>query len=193
MISGIFKDKYTVTTKEDGSKDFTCKMCQRVFKKQCLIYQHYVKVHLKIRPGFRGCNLCDVRVLSHLRPTHMEEAHGILRPTCNICEKKFDYQFLLLKHQRSYHMGELNFECQICSKKFEAKKGLKKHLLIHQNERPFQCTFCEKTFKLGYHLARHTRIHLNDKRFECTVCGERFVQMSSLKYHLGKRHPEVEN
>ncbi|XP_041989235.1 zinc finger protein 26-like [Aricia agestis] len=182
--------RYTLTTNEDGATVFSCKICQKVFKKKDLVKQHYNEVHLKKRRQFRSCHLCDVLVPSHKRPAHMEEAHGVPMPKCNACGRKFAYEFKLLRHQRTFHMGERNYECDVCHKKCARAYDLNKHMFVHRSERPFECNVCDKSFKTAKYLEIHMRIHLNDRRFVCKLCGESFVQWPSLKYHVTKRHPE---
>ncbi|XP_041968593.1 zinc finger protein 91-like isoform X5 [Aricia agestis] len=182
--------RYTRNTNGDGATVFSCKICQRVFMQKKYVLQHYNDVHLKKRRHLRSCYLCDVCVPQHLRPQHMEEAHGVPMPKCNACGKKFPHPFKLLHHQRTFHMGELNYECEVCHKKFGSVAYLNKHSVIHRTERPFKCEFCDKTFKASKNLRIHMKIHLDDRRYACKSCGERFVQSSSLKYHMKKRHPE---
>lgn len=61
--------------------------------RQALFAQHYKHVHLKLRPKLRACYLCEVKVPGHMRRRHMEEAHGVPRPQCNACGKKFAFPF----------------------------------------------------------------------------------------------------
>ncbi|XP_041989232.1 zinc finger protein OZF-like [Aricia agestis] len=182
--------RYTITTNEDGATVFSCKICQKVFKKKDFVKQHHKEVHLKKRRLLRTCYLCDVLVPGSKRPAHMEEAHGVPMPKCNACDRKFAYQFRLLRHQRTFHMGERNYECDVCHKKFGDNARLNKHLVLHRPERPFECNVCDKSFKTAKYLRTHMKIHLDDRRYVCKLCGERFVQTSSLKYHMKKRHPE---
>ncbi|XP_041989233.1 zinc finger protein 286A-like [Aricia agestis] len=182
--------RYTLTTNEDGATVFSCKICQKVFTKKPLVSQHYGEVHLKKRRHLRSCNLCDVSVPGHKRPVHMEEAHGVPMPKCSICDRKFAYEFKLLRHQRTFHMGERNYECDVCHKRFSGTAQLKRHVVLHRPERPFECNVCDKRFKSSKYLNIHMKMHLNDRRHVCKSCGKSFVQGSSLKYHVTKRHPE---
>nr|XP_032526293.1 gastrula zinc finger protein XlCGF8.2DB-like [Danaus plexippus plexippus] len=181
---------FTVTTADDGTKDFTCTICQHVFKKRQNFSQHYKHVHLKQRPKLRSCHMCDVKVPAYMRAFHMEE-HGLPAPSCGACGKKFSYPFQVLQHQKYYHMGERKFACEFCDLRFRSRYGLTKHTIKHTGERSFKCDFCDKGFKWKNNLRIHLMMHLNDKRHVCTVCEEAFVQTSSLKYHIVKRHPDL--
>ncbi|XP_050676718.1 zinc finger protein 135-like isoform X7 [Leptidea sinapis] len=175
---------------EDEKRIFECSACQRKFGKRAHFSQHYKHVHLKQRPGLRNCLLCDVKVVESLRPKHMEEAHGLPRPQCGACGKKFSYPFLLLQHQQTYHMGERKYECNQCQKRFTTKYYLTRHLRRHSDSRPFTCHVCGKSFKEKTALRAHTDIHIDRRRYKCTTCGEAFVQSTSLKYHVAKRHSD---
>ncbi|CAG5057435.1 unnamed protein product [Parnassius apollo] len=152
--------------------------------------QHYLHVHLKLRPKLRTCHVCGVKFAPHLRAEHFEKAHGVPAPSCGACGKKFAYPNLMLRHQKLYHMGEKKYSCNICDMAFKTRSDLTKHAVKHLDVRTFKCEFCDKSFKWKHSLNVHIRMHLNDKRHVCEVCQEAFVQQSSLKYHIVKKHPE---
>nr|XP_004926704.1 zinc finger protein 596 isoform X3 [Bombyx mori] len=183
-------DYYTREIADDAMR-YTCKTCGRSFKNIPCIRQHYTHVHLKMRPKLRGCYLCAVKVASHMRAAHMEQAHGVPAPTCGVCGKKFPYQSKMLKHQKNVHMGEKSIACSVCDMKFFSRTNLAQHSIKHSAERIHKCDFCGKGFKWRKNLRTHVRMHLNDRRYACSVCDEAFVQQTSLKYHMMKKHPAV--
>ncbi|XP_041968594.1 zinc finger protein 506-like isoform X6 [Aricia agestis] len=181
---------YTVRKSEDGTNEFVCKTCQRVFKNRPCFYQHHKEVHLKKRPKLRSCYLCDVKVPGYKRALHMETEHGLPAPACNACGKKFPYPYLVLQHQKNFHMGEKKFSCPTCDLKTTSLSLLRKHALVHVPDRPFKCNICDKQFRWKKNLESHMAIHLNDRRHVCKICFAAFVQSSSLKYHISKKHPD---
>ncbi|XP_041968599.1 zinc finger protein OZF-like isoform X10 [Aricia agestis] len=185
---GVTGDKFTVRKGEDGADKFVCKTCERAYPSRKYFNTHYHHVHLRKRPKLRSCALCDVRVSSNRRPFHMEAAHGVPRPACNDCGKKFAFPFELLRHQKSDHLGEKKFQCAHCDFKCENRSWFIDHTTVHTGLRRYQCEVCEKQFKRREHLRVHMLIHLNDRRHVCKICLAAFVQWSSLKYHMTKVH-----
>ncbi|XP_047518312.1 zinc finger protein 652-like isoform X3 [Pieris napi] len=149
---------------EDGSHTYTCKICSNTYKRKDSIKQHYRHVHLKQRPRLHGCYYCPEKVRAYLRAQHMEEVHGIPAPTCGACGKKFAFPFQVVKHQKTFHMGERNFVCPVCNMSFGTRPNLRQHVIKHTTERPFKCDFCDEAFKWKKHLRRHVAGHLHKKR-----------------------------
>ncbi|XP_052745629.1 protein krueppel-like [Bicyclus anynana] len=123
-----------------------------------------------------------------MRAFHMEQ-HGLPAPSCGSCGKKFAYPHQVLRHQKTYHMGERNFPCNTCNLKFATNYALKYHERTHSPNKPFSCEYCKKCFRWKKSLKTHLMIHLGVKNHECSICKAAFVQQSSLKYHLTKQHP----
>nr|XP_053642434.1 protein tramtrack, beta isoform-like isoform X14 [Cherax quadricarinatus] len=57
--------------------------------------------------------------------------------------------------------------------------------------RPFSCPFCDSRFKTRQHLTQHQRLHTGEKPYACPQCRARFTQMTPLKRHIAKIHPEL--
>ncbi|RVE42468.1 hypothetical protein evm_012898 [Chilo suppressalis] len=196
-----------VTLDEGGRKRYQCTICQKVFNARNLFSQHYKHVHLKLRPKLRSCYLCSVKVPTDSRPKHLEEAHGVPRPTCNACGKKFSFPNQVLRHHRAYHMAEKLFQCPICDVKCETRFQLKRHSDKHSPKRPYKCDYCDKSFKWKKNLKTHVMIHLderphvcddvgeyvsvsgdNNKRFICKACEIAYRRLSDLRYHITRTH-----
>ncbi|XP_045781752.1 zinc finger protein 771-like isoform X13 [Maniola jurtina] len=183
---------FTLTKNEDGSQKYSCKVCEKHFKRRDLFTQHYKMVHiLQKRPQFRTCHVCNAKVRTRKRASHMESEHGIPAPSCGACGRKFAFPSEVLRHQKLSHMGERYYECDICHLKCRSAGHLSAHKMKHVPDRPFKCEVCHKTFKWKNGLTRHMMIHLNIRPHVCSICQEAFVQKTSLQYHLSRRHPDM--
>ncbi|CAH0730180.1 unnamed protein product, partial [Brenthis ino] len=158
-----FDEHYTLKEDCDGTQ-YICKICSNSYKKRDFFKQHYRHVHLKQRPKLIGCYYCAEKVTAHMRASHLERVHGVPAPTCGACGKKFSYPFQVLRHQKTYHMGEKKYVCKICDKTFATSGNLAQHEVKHSSDRPFKCDFCEETFKWKKHLRRHVLIHMSRKQ-----------------------------
>ncbi|XP_050359637.1 zinc finger protein 184-like isoform X2 [Nymphalis io] len=157
-------EHYTIKKDTDGSQLYACKTCSNVFKKRDFFKQHYRHVHLKQRPKLIGCYYCEEKVAAHMRAHHLEKVHGVPAPSCGACGKKFSFPFQVLRHQKTYHMGEKKFACVVCDKTFASRGNLAQHEVKHSTARPFKCDSCDETFKWKKHLRRHMMTHTNMKR-----------------------------
>ncbi|KAI0550175.1 hypothetical protein F4679DRAFT_595056 [Xylaria curta] len=121
--------------------------------------------------------------------------HTGIRFTCDKqgCNKTFASKAVLRKHQRT-HMSRTILACDElgCDKTFVTKEGLQKHKIRHTGKR-FTCDKqgCNKTFFSNYELISHKLFHTG-KGYKCDAagCDKIFTQMSNLKIHKNKAHPE---
>ncbi|XP_038221018.1 zinc finger protein 707-like isoform X4 [Zerene cesonia] len=154
----------TTRVERDGTRTYACSACGNCYKRRDSIKQHYRHVHLKQRPRLHGCYYCEARVGAHQRARHMEAAHGVPAPCCGACGKKFAFPFQVVRHQRTFHMGERSFVCAVCDMRFGTRPNLQQHAIKHTTERPYKCDVCDEAFKWKKHLRRHVAGHLNQRK-----------------------------
>ncbi|XP_069363820.1 zinc finger protein 652-like isoform X16 [Maniola hyperantus] len=183
-------DDFTLTVEEDGISTFTCNVCSKVWKKRNSFSQHYRQVHLKLT--LRRCRFCDKRFTKSKLACHMEKKHGVPMPSCGACGRKFAKKYLVLEHQKFFHLGESKHRCDLCDKLFLDSGRLNKHMIKHKPEKPFICDICQKGFKAKEHLQRHIMIHDNVKPYACQMCQKTFVQKGNWKTHMMMRHPNIQ-
>lgn len=159
--------------------EYSCKKCNRVFRK---------KNHLN----------------SHITYTHLEE----FPYQCGQCNKGFvikeNYEAHVLLHSNP---EILPYNCDKCEKSFTNKKHLYYHSFKHTELGSFsakykthRCKICLRTFDSADSLQEH-RIELHNRArkkieikmnaeglFECIICLKTYVQAAALKQHLRKTH-----
>ncbi|KAJ8916073.1 hypothetical protein NQ315_010941 [Exocentrus adspersus] len=84
------------------------------------------------------------------------------------------------EHHKASHGSRQR--CPFCEKKVTLPHYIE-HLQSHSGT--FECKECGKAFKSGSWLTKHLRIHTNEKPYTCPNCCKGFIQLSSLRYHLG--------
>lgn len=77
-----------------------------------------------------------VGVLSNEKPYVLR----VDQTQCDICNKEFQYQKLLVEHM---HVHYPNYICEICGSKFVNTRTLTRHKKIHMTG-PFICKICQK-------------------------------------------------
>lgn len=135
MCGVAFLEKSTLTqhlarhmAREQGKKDFTCKICNKSFVKD------YGRKHMRVHETERNfqCAQCGLqfKTVEYLK-RHTLIHSGERMYKCKYCPKSYMTSDKLLKHHRT-HTGEFIYNCKWCGKGFSEKRGLKKHTVsIH--------------------------------------------------------------
>lgn len=135
MCGVAFLEKSTLTqhlarhmAREQGKKDFTCKICNKSFVKD------YGRKHMRIHETERNfqCAQCGLqfKTVEYLK-RHTLIHSGERMYKCKYCTKSYMTSDKLLKHHRT-HTGEFIYNCKWCGKGFSEKRGMKKHTMsIH--------------------------------------------------------------
>ncbi|XP_052366424.1 zinc finger protein 728-like [Oncorhynchus keta] len=112
--------------------------------------------------------------------------------SCSECNKDFERQYHLKKHQLEKHsqMVEQTVEPEPESKDIEdqqsqfesesSEKKLRKH---------YTCDVCGKVFRLKSPFTKHQLRHKGDLPFSCSECNKDFKSQYQLKKHQLEKHP----
>ena len=113
---------------------------------------------------------------------------------CNICDKQFEQQFALNRHNKYVH--EKPHKCDLCDKKFGDSTKLKDHIdSFHVGLKKHQCKLCERSFGYRQHLSNHVRNYHSDHGLEnkCIQCNKDFCSPFALRRHHSVIHEGQRN
>ena len=115
------------------------------------------KVQLKRKSKSTKCSKCDkvFNDTSNLKK-HVFTIHDKLKFECNLCNKKFTYQYLIV-HKKVAHVGIEKVPCNQCDYLFSSKHALKRHVeTIHKI---FKCNICNQEFDRKLFLNTHMKFN----------------------------------
>uniref|UniRef100_A0A915BZU6 C2H2-type domain-containing protein n=2 Tax=Parascaris univalens TaxID=6257 RepID=A0A915BZU6_PARUN len=143
-------------------KCHTCIMCNKNFRSQGLMREHYSTVHLNERPY-----------------------------ECTICMTSFGRRGGLRRHNIMKH-SDFVYACpyEECTHPgFKCSKALTAHICsVHTHIRPYKCGQCERSFVRRNDLRTHEALHSATLEHICDICGQKFKRASYLKRHSKTRH-----
>ncbi|XP_065334363.1 zinc finger protein 845-like [Cloeon dipterum] len=167
-------------------KTIKCSKCDKLFSTMKLLKMHDQRDH-----SFKICSVCDEEVTSRNISLHLKKQN------CRRCKNKFDCLGLIQKHRES--CKGIQFKCEKCAKTFQMSHRLNYHVrrmhrnnswrgLQHQNL-GYKCSTCKMFFKNATTLKKHLKyVHSAANLKQCAHCPKSFTLLSTLKYHLAKKH-----
>ena len=111
----------------------------------------------------------------------MENVEKTRAYQCSICEKLFNDESEMKKHQR-FHPQHRRHQCSICSRRFLTFQQLEKHKQIHLALLN-KCKSCLKTLQSKAHLDAHKCYGIRAKLHKCSKCSRRFMKYSDMCKH----------
>ncbi|XP_069502051.1 zinc finger and SCAN domain-containing protein 2-like isoform X2 [Ambystoma mexicanum] len=132
-----------------------------------------------------SCPNCGSKCFQKQQPFSDQTDDLVWNPhTCSECEKTFQNEDELLKHE-SFHLENPNW-CAECERSFRSYQGLKvHHNLVHAGKKPLICNDCGKCFKKHRDLLGHRKKHKEEKR----IPSNPLLQQQSV---CMESHPGVE-
>ena len=181
---GIDQSTYDTYTRQEDHKTVAlpCSFCGTTFSSQ-----HFLDSHQPRCGKSNRSTLVDVT--EEPKPKQGSTSGG--SPCLDLsCGKVFYSKSVMLRHHRSVHLGEINFQCIDCGKAFFQHAELTKHTAaVHLKLKPFKCPTCGLTFPARRNLTRHENaVHLGLRPFLCKDCGATFATVGTLKGHVSTQH-----
>lgn len=186
------------------SKIFSCKICDKEFSRPRNLREHIEQKHnevsismpdkapkkLKIEriDSFGNVNETNVLISPKIKidskTLYSADVNGDKsRSQCYICQKSFSRPNGIVKHMK-VHTQEKNYQCFTCGAQFGRSDHLNRHMLIHEDPK-FKCDICDLTFRRSDKLLAHRRKHPDTMNYTCESCGLGFMELSSIKTHIG--------
>lgn len=141
-------------------KRFSCKSCDKDFKKKSQLKYHTQIIHKGIeRLKLNKCPECFKTFKEHYsKILHLKQAHGITKSfECYICKVTFCMRRSLTEHTTKYHTEK--YKCKVCSKCYATEFRLKQHMRGHTGEKNFICPICNNAYMHKITLRKHMRSH----------------------------------
>ncbi|KAL0272671.1 UNVERIFIED_CONTAM: hypothetical protein PYX00_005548 [Menopon gallinae] len=120
---------------------------------------------------------------------------------CKFCEKKFRYNFALIRHIRISHDVDAEtlklHPCMHCKYKSKTVKSLQRHVLKRHKgtaKVPYFCSACEMYFRTAEEASEHRKSHKHRSRKRegvrsCPYCPAVLDDLDKLKSHIAEAHP----
>lgn len=172
--------------KKRNDGNYTCDICQTIFKQKSKILRHIMSKHSFHRP-FK-CNACGKSFkykcdLKAHRLIHQDLDTSSLH-CCDKCDYRTKTKNNLKSHYIRRHTDDYKFSCEHCGKRFKMEWDLKFHIGTHSNSR-HMCDICGKFYTSDYSLYKHRKVaHLNEYKFQCDVCNKRLLTQENLDNHM---------
>ena len=179
---------------------YRCEDCDKVFYNNTTLLIHQQRCHTTVKPY--QCTTCNMTFSSkgnfsyHVKTVHRESKPHHVKFPCEMCDKKFDYKSLLIKHQLTHTKkrgsqvaGEDIIQCNVCNKKFQSKSSLLIHQRYHGDEKEFKCRQCPMEFVVKSQLYNHISrvlqgITQKQVPVDCSVCEKQLQSAASLVLHM---------
>ncbi|XP_035303441.1 zinc finger protein 39 isoform X2 [Cricetulus griseus] len=192
---------------EVQEQTFECKVCGKLFYKNCHLTQH-LKTH-KEKKCYKGNDCEPIFSIQSNVPKHQHLNVGEESYTCNedekyTCQKpeksvqqrimgdgKNVYRKTIcskLNHsvQQSPHKNEKSHECSISGKTI-SKSDLQLQT-PHRYENAYECNTCGKTFNHTPHVYSHSRANTAEKPYECRDCQQSKLIVNQQTHTQEKRY-----
>ncbi|XP_060565955.1 zinc finger and BTB domain-containing protein 14-like [Ruditapes philippinarum] len=138
-------------------KEFTCEICQMVFRTASCLYGH--RLHHNTEKG-HICQYCGKQFnnMPNLRQ-HIRSHTSERTLQCPLCPKMFRSNYVLKDHI-SRHSGEKPYICSVCNRSFKKAQELKRHTMtFHSEAREHVCNICQRRFKSKSNRVKHEKTH----------------------------------
>ena len=141
---------------ENGETIYTCKICQKTFKRE-----YSLRIHARSHTRCKGCqrDVLPLDLMSHNR--HCKKLKKVLA-------READENLMLMakKDRRTQR-----YSCPHCKIMSSSKGKFLRHIHLHMVVKPFACSVCQKNYCNNQTLEKHMLIH-QDKTKSAETNGD---------------------
>lgn len=189
------------------SNIFNCKLCSSDFNRFRQFREHVEQQHCTVEPlspdnstpqkrikieqmdTMGNINKSNIIVSTEVQMDADEMIRSLEgindkdRLRCAVCFKTFSKANGIVKHMK-VHSQDRKHQCFECGAQFIRSDHLNRHMLCHE-EPKFKCDICNVAFRRSDKLLAHRRRHAEPMKFTCENCGLGFMELTSIKTHIG--------
>ncbi|ERL93188.1 hypothetical protein D910_10485 [Dendroctonus ponderosae] len=174
-----------VHTIHNKSRQYECKICDKVFYRGDALKMHLTNIHMQGKAEGLQCPSCNRKFKSNkYLQDHMKSFHDNSKYKCNLCTHSFKYSRNLSRHLKMVHgkeeLFEDAYECPTCKIKVKLKSSLRRHLRTKHPEK-----FSSSRMKIN-----SSQVEVQELKFKCPICDLKVKLKSSLHRHILKKHPD---
>ena len=143
----------------------------------------------KRRPKKYRCCICkDVVDSIGERNRHMAEKHGMNEFKCEKCDKKFETENSLKRHEKIHEEGVKILKCDECDETFIHESQRKRHKLTHTETVTYHCPSKDCTKRRGFKSISDYRMHMATHSGEMWKCKEQGCDYEGKNKHQLSDH-----
>ncbi|CAJ0572213.1 unnamed protein product, partial [Mesorhabditis spiculigera] len=195
-----FKQKERVYVEKAVPVTFICFICGRSYKNEEDMREHVRADHISKQRGKFPCGFCKKLLVSEMKLRYHVKRQHLVRFECKQCPRQFADQVSLTIHFAKDHSDFLPaVRCKRCEKDFVTEAELKRHDY-----------YCERKDEIleTRKLKREQVLKETESQFDdsdasssarpildksCPTCRLVCASIQSLKRHIQRKHPEVDD
>lgn len=187
-------------------KKYTCRFCQKHFRKLLDCLTHQRNKHTGEKP-FKCPSCTSAFAAKKLLKSHIILIHTDSNYPCTKCNREIEFptRTLLNNHLASVHGHQFKKKikksrakhppktwiCNICSTPITGYASFLQHYADdHPDEKRYTCKFCKKYFNRYRECARHQLLHTGERPLKCDICSKNYRDTKALRHHQRHVHRE---
>ena len=152
--------------------------------------KHYKLKSKKIRKRKYKCKYCgEISSTQKEHNSHVRKKHKNSKFICFHCDRTFDSDNALYKHERSHY--NLPYGCPECDKRFQFPYQVKTHMKVHTQKNLYQCLHCKRKFTTNLSMLTHAKTHFEKwtcLHKDCITSDKKYNSEYNLKQHTRGKH-----
>ena len=152
--------------------------------------KHFKLKSKKIRKRTYKCKYCgNISKTQKDHNNHVKTDHKDCKFICFHCDRTFDSDNALYKHERSHY--NLPYGCSNCDRRFQFPYQVKAHMKVHTQKNLYKCLHCERSFTTNLSMKTHAKTHFEKftcPHKQCSTPDKVYNSKGNLQQHIRGEH-----